>query len=618
LVARPANPSTLTDGQLKKALSAGGIFSKYKIEILDLSNCVKIGKSFPIILTRSVRYLKQVKFCNCAVIRDILWLSYASDLHSIDCSGCVELRKIYGLSGLKKLVNVDFRDCVKLKELDFSGCLSLRSLSGLVKVTSDGRPTGCINLWSLDLSDCKNIDDLRALCLFKDLRTLRLSGLNIQASDLHMLCELENLKVLSLSGCTSLQSTLGLPRFENLYFLDLSGCTRLTDLSGLSRLSSLRSISLSGCSSLTSCLDLSGFVNLHELYLAGCRFRRISGLSGLKVLRVLDLSGYSGPFSFQDLPNSLWNLYLRNINFVVLFSSSCMGSRSRMKCKLPEFLQVLNLSGSRGLPKLNVELSNLKRLRELILSSCFDIPKDFLRGLDKCENLTVLNLYNSSFCVETIDERLLHNTVCRKCKKGHIQNDAKCQACQNRRIAVKALLEALETKVSVTTQESVERAVSLGGDSSDSKGKQKMNQDEAEKFLAERTIAQREIDMKKIEEENDDDWSKTLDAFGLEYDDDRFGFLGSSSQTLQFNHPINHPRETICDGFGESFVDFVDKAEHDSESGEIEELEGRSDAYSNIGSNTGELYTQQNIEYEDELNEGGPSCEPAAKRARKE
>jgi len=167
-------------------------------------------------------------------ITNVDFLSFCTNLTSLELAGCESLQNVDGLEG-----------CTNLTSLNLSECSSLENIDGL---------KGCTNLTTLDLSYCRSLQNVDGLQGLMNLTTLNLGSGTFTALQsrgaLGVLKSLPNLTTLNLVNCRSLQNVDGLKDCTNLTTLDLRFCESLQNIDGLKECTNLTTLDLGFCSSL--------------------------------------------------------------------------------------------------------------------------------------------------------------------------------------------------------------------------------------------------------------------------------------------------------------------------------------------------------------------------------
>lgn len=210
----------------------------------------------------------------------------------------------------------------EIRSLEFLSCLDYKSIHTLslryTYLTDISSLSACINLVSLDISNCIRLKDITPL---KDLK----------------------LHTLVMTVCNAITLTpISIP---TLCVLDV-GMTYISDLSFLVW-TSLHTLDMSNCSQLCSLRQLK-HVKLHKLNISGCR--EISSLKGLECMPLLELD-ISSCFYITSLKP------LRKLNLQALNMSYC----KRVKNLIP----LSNMKAIRGLNISGTSISDLSPLRSV-------------------------------------------------------------------------------------------------------------------------------------------------------------------------------------------------------------------------------------------------------------
>jgi Leucine-rich repeat (LRR) protein len=292
----------------------------------------------------------------------------------------------------------------------------------------------CTELHTLNLDNCKNLNDISILPSFEKLKTLwidrfedasqfhyigactaleklsqnscklttlhHLAGLsnlkrlsihsNKNLSDLSPLAELTQLKTLNLSCCKELSDLSPLAELTQLQNLDLSSCENLSDLTPLAGLSQLQTLDLSHCKNLSNLSPLAGLTQLQTLNLSHCKnLSNLSPLAGLTQLQTLNLSHCKNLSNLSPLAG-LTQLQTLNLRYCENLSDfSPLAGLFQLK--------TLNLGHCKNLSNLS-PLAGLSQLQTLDLSFC-----ENLSNLSPLAELTQLQTLNLSFCENLSD-----------------------------------------------------------------------------------------------------------------------------------------------------------------------------------------------------------------------
>ncbi|KAL3727604.1 hypothetical protein ACJRO7_032357 [Eucalyptus globulus] len=305
---------------------------------------------------------------------------------------------------------------LKLSKLYTDTFLDLSNLTNLKELylnfgprDSDGESDGPVEespmpLWTGNLSKLESLDlrspYVTALPIYIRSLLSQLKSLSLYCPKLCCFPSLpSNLLSLRLSsGCaTALPMDMSslLPRLEK---LELQ-CPNLRCLPSLP--SSLSELSLDGCKSGCSMEDLSNLKTLSSLHIIDCAILEIRGLDRLENLRALWL------LRLQQVEISLDLSNLNKLRYLLV--SSC-GNLAEIQGELPPSLDRLDIQLCGSLQKLP-NLSNLKGLQVVQINGCGKLnvedllnPKTLsylhitdcaiseIRGLDRLENLRSLLL----------------------------------------------------------------------------------------------------------------------------------------------------------------------------------------------------------------------------------
>ncbi|KAG1665234.1 hypothetical protein FOA52_011422 [Chlamydomonas sp. UWO 241] len=157
---------------------------------------------------------------NSAAVQDLLPLT-CTDLTRLDASGCSSLEDITPLGACVKLVCLDLRECVGVRDLSaLAACTNLLRLCAPgCHYLKDITPLGaCIKLLDLDLSKCVAIRNLSALQACPWLQHLNLDGCR-GVSRLAPLLNFPKLDSVRMIGCVSVTDRAVLAALPNLRIL---------------------------------------------------------------------------------------------------------------------------------------------------------------------------------------------------------------------------------------------------------------------------------------------------------------------------------------------------------------------------------------------------------------
>jgi hypothetical protein len=369
------------------------------LEKLNLRNCQNIeDSSEEFQLKESLKELKNLALTSSSITMKFLGslLVHCPNLVKLDLANCNIIDDT-----IKELqINENLQ---KLKELNLGGSsITMKSLNKFL--------AHCPNLVKLDLNCCKNINDtieeLQINENLEKLKELSLSYSSITMKSLNkFLAHCPNLVKLNLSGCKNINDTIeelqinenleGLKELDlygtsitmkslnkflahcpNLVKLNLPGCKNINDtieeLQINENLEKLKELSLSYSSITMKSLNkfLAHCPNLVKLNLPGCKnindtIEELQINENLEGLKELDLRG----------------------------TSITMKSLNRFLAHCPSLVK-LSLAFSENIYDSNEELQieNLKKIKELDLSGPSITTKSLNRFLTHCPNLVKLNL----------------------------------------------------------------------------------------------------------------------------------------------------------------------------------------------------------------------------------
>ncbi len=184
------------------------------------------------------------------------------------------------------------------RELDLSGCESLRNVDSLKRITT---------LTGLNLSGCLKVQNLDPLRELTALTRLNITQCN-KIESLDALRKLEALTRLSVVDCEKLQNIDGISGLTALTSLQLSNMSTLQSVDALKSLTALTQLAVVLCSSLKHVDGLRGLTSLTEVDLLGCyKLESVDGLKELKAVRRLNLSYCPSvpPFAVEQLKAAL-------------------------------------------------------------------------------------------------------------------------------------------------------------------------------------------------------------------------------------------------------------------------------------------------------------------------
>ncbi|KAM7481602.1 hypothetical protein LguiB_006185 [Lonicera macranthoides] len=104
------------------------------------------------------------------------------------------------------------------------------------------------SLESLDLSDCKSIEEFPDLSNLKKLVQLKICGWH-DLTEIRGLEELKSLELLDITSCSSIEQLPDLSNHINLCHINANYCEKLTEIWGIEELKSLKYMAIRGCKS---------------------------------------------------------------------------------------------------------------------------------------------------------------------------------------------------------------------------------------------------------------------------------------------------------------------------------------------------------------------------------
>jgi Leucine-rich repeat (LRR) protein len=206
-----------------------------------------------------------------------------------------------------------------------------------------------------------------------------------------------NLTSLELRNCKSLQNVDGLANLTNLTSLNLNWCKSLKNADIIGSLTKLENLNLSCCENLINVDGLANCINLTALELEYCQsLQNIEALAHCTELIVLNLNFRESPLNLNALAG-MKNLIKLSLGGHHLSSLS------------PELGQLVKLEHLRLFGNDFTELfpgfGNLKTMKALDLSYCKNIADDALGPISRLVNLEELDLYG---CENISDSGLAH------------------------------------------------------------------------------------------------------------------------------------------------------------------------------------------------------------------
>lgn len=267
---------------------------------------------------------------------------------------------------------------------------------------------GLSELRALELWECRELMDTRALERLTGLETLRIHGA-WDLPELVGLGGLGGLKRLTLERCAGLRVLDGLGDFEGLEEVSFQGCRSLEEIEGLASHEGLRRVNLSGCEVVASIEPLRGLDALEWLDLYYCHglaelgalegktklawlnlchckgaLERLDGIASLSALTYLDLS-FSDVLRDADVLRGLHALEYLDLKY-------CEGLRDAQGLRELTALRVLKLDGRHlGDVSFLAPLVELETL-EINAASRFE-SSEALRALGRLDKLERLALH---------------------------------------------------------------------------------------------------------------------------------------------------------------------------------------------------------------------------------
>ncbi|XP_017221713.2 disease resistance protein RPV1 isoform X1 [Daucus carota subsp. sativus] len=305
---------------------------------------------------------------------------------------CLENLKTLNMRFSRDLTTTpDFTRLPRLENLYLEGCTSLKEVH--ISIGS------LVNLVSLNLKSCSSLRSLPdTICELKALEVLCvdaciwLKALPTQLGNLKSLLELNArwLRVLQLPdsiGDLSKLVKLKLDYNENLEYLPNTICNLRT----------LEVLSIMYCTKVEALpVELGNIESLIELRAKGTTFSKLSNtICNLRLLKNLDISDC---YKLDSLPDQLWKL----TNLSIADLSGCGNLLSI--ADLPPYLTRIDARSCLSLESVNV--SNLKLLKELVLTDCRALTK--ILGLGELASLYRLQLRgcHSSLLARTLTMQL--------------------------------------------------------------------------------------------------------------------------------------------------------------------------------------------------------------------
>lgn len=236
------------------------------LKSLCLYVCIHL-ESLPALLPCTLEYINA---WNCMSLEILPYLGNIQRMTELNLVKCRKLKKNTGLG----LGNLPY-----IKELHFTCCMSLQSLSVLPPNLKTLHLCGCTSLKSLpailpptleylSARKCMSLENLPNLGHLQRLTSLILANCS-NLNDVLGLGSLLDIEGLSFSGCTSLESLTALP--PNLKRLNVNGCRRLRSLPEILA-TNLEHILASGCVSLEKAQNPKHLQSMVESIFRNCTF----------------------------------------------------------------------------------------------------------------------------------------------------------------------------------------------------------------------------------------------------------------------------------------------------------------------------------------------------------
>ncbi len=276
------------------------------------------------------------------------------NLEDLELIRCRSLADLDGLTGLKKLRYLWFRDCGQLKRLE-----GLKDLPALE---------------TIDLSGCASLENVDGLAGSKRIRSVKLNGCST-LNNLDGLKGLRGLNEISLSGCGSLKNLDGLQGLRDITTISIDNCGSLENVDALGGMKKIRKLNLTNCGKLRDVKGLKSIKGLTELVINDIRFENLDTFSELVQLETIVLSSSNGISKLKDLSGlnkmtKLLELDLRgSAGLETLYGGTGLQDRAGPR----------GLEGCKSLKKIN--LINCKKLKNVdALLGLPDLERILLRG----------------------------------------------------------------------------------------------------------------------------------------------------------------------------------------------------------------------------------------------
>ncbi|KAH9289138.1 hypothetical protein KI387_033255 [Taxus chinensis] len=208
-------------------------------------------------------------------------------MESIELVGCKILKNIRSICGLVNLQTLKISDCAdlnalpclaeltSLKKIELEGCYNVVKLDGLEHLRS---------LEKLMICDCKELGALPNLAELTFLIQFELKGCH-KVQKIEGLEYLRSLEKLTICGCPEINAILSFAEITSLQRLELKECHKV-NIEGLQHLFSLEELLISGCPEVDELPSFAEFTCLEKFELKGCH--KVEKIEGLEELRSLE------------------------------------------------------------------------------------------------------------------------------------------------------------------------------------------------------------------------------------------------------------------------------------------------------------------------------------------
>ena len=345
-----------------------------KLEELDMRNCFNL-KAIPNLANMGLT-LRYLFLQNCTDLEFVPSLNKLSCLEHLDFSGCKQIQEIHGVDQLQNLKDLDCNGTSIRYLPDLSMLINLDwlnvSRTPILHIGNLPR-----NLIHFVMNECPNVEQLPNLSQLTCLEHLDLSGCK-QIQEIHGIDQLQNLKVFLCNG-TNIRYLPDLSMLTNLDSFDVS-ITPILHIGNLPR--NLRHFVMTKRLNVERVPNLSQLNCLEHLNLSGCQqVHEIHGVDQLQNLKVLNYSGTSIRY-LPDL-SMLTNLGWLDVSITPILHIGNV-PRNLMHFVMTECPNV----------KLLPNLSQLSRLKYMDLSGCKEVQE--IHGVDQLQNLSILNCSGTS------------------------------------------------------------------------------------------------------------------------------------------------------------------------------------------------------------------------------